>query len=147
VTFSQWRNPAVVATTVGREEKTRGDLGRRCRWLQPAYWRERRPYIGAALRLHVADEPRRNGRRLPVKRAGACTAEVRGSNPLRSTIQSWQTALVSVFEGTVDTRVTVGERDEGTPSALARAAGARPLYLAAALVAALLSRWRSDTSC
>jgi hypothetical protein len=33
----------------------------------------------------VADEPPRNGRLLPVKRAGACTAEVRGSNPLRST--------------------------------------------------------------
>jgi hypothetical protein len=29
----------------------------------------------------VADEPPRNGRLLPVKRAGACTAEVRGSNP------------------------------------------------------------------
>ena len=27
----------------------------------------------------VADEPPRNGRLLPVKRAGACTAEVRGS--------------------------------------------------------------------
>ena len=33
----------------------------------------------------VADEPPRNGRLLPVKRAGACTAEVRGSNPLSST--------------------------------------------------------------
>ncbi|HZZ23613.1 MAG TPA: hypothetical protein VFE60_14040 [Roseiarcus sp.] len=32
----------------------------------------------------VADEPPRNGRLLPVKRAGACTAEVRGSNPLSS---------------------------------------------------------------
>jgi hypothetical protein len=29
----------------------------------------------------VADEPPRNGRLLPVKRAGTCTAEVRGSNP------------------------------------------------------------------
>jgi hypothetical protein len=29
----------------------------------------------------VADEPPRNGRLLPVKRVGACTAEVRGSNP------------------------------------------------------------------
>jgi len=33
----------------------------------------------------VADEPPRNGRLLPVKRAGACTAEVSGSNPLSST--------------------------------------------------------------
>jgi hypothetical protein len=33
----------------------------------------------------VADEPPRNGRLLPVKRAGACTAGVRGSNPLSST--------------------------------------------------------------
>ena len=33
----------------------------------------------------VADEPPRNGRLLPVKRVGACTAEVRGSNPLSST--------------------------------------------------------------
>jgi hypothetical protein len=32
----------------------------------------------------VADEPPRNGRLLPVKRAGACTAEVRGSNPCAS---------------------------------------------------------------
>jgi hypothetical protein len=40
----------------------------------------------------VADEPPRNGRLLPVKRAGACTAEVRGSNPLRSTIQSAKAA-------------------------------------------------------
>jgi len=32
----------------------------------------------------VADEPQWNGRLLPVMRAGACTAEVRGSNPLRS---------------------------------------------------------------
>jgi hypothetical protein len=44
---------------------------------------------GVGLRLapavaDVADEPPRNGRLLPVKRAGACTAEVRGSNPLRS---------------------------------------------------------------
>jgi hypothetical protein len=31
----------------------------------------------------VADEPPTNGRLLPVKRAGACAAEVRGSNPLR----------------------------------------------------------------
>jgi hypothetical protein len=29
----------------------------------------------------VADETPRNRRLLPVKRAGACTAEVRGSNP------------------------------------------------------------------
>ena len=36
-----------------------------------------RPAPAAA---HVADEPPRNGRLLPVKRAGACTAEVRGSN-------------------------------------------------------------------
>jgi hypothetical protein len=33
----------------------------------------------------VADEPPRNGRLLTVKRAGACTAEARSSNPLRST--------------------------------------------------------------
>jgi DNA methylase len=33
----------------------------------------------------VADEPQWNGRLLPVKRAGACTAEVGGSNPLSST--------------------------------------------------------------
>ena len=33
----------------------------------------------------VADEPPRNGRLLSVKRPGACTAEVRGSNPLSST--------------------------------------------------------------
>ena len=33
----------------------------------------------------VADEPPRNGRLLPVKRVGAGTAEVRGSNPLSST--------------------------------------------------------------
>jgi hypothetical protein len=32
----------------------------------------------------VADKPSRSGRLLPVKRAGACTAEVGGSNPLRS---------------------------------------------------------------
>ena len=36
----------------------------------------------------VADEPPRNGRLLPVKRAGACTAEVRGS-----------IAVDTVFEG------------------------------------------------
>jgi NAD(P)-dependent dehydrogenase (short-subunit alcohol dehydrogenase family) len=33
----------------------------------------------------VADEPLRNRRLLPVKRADGCTAEVGGSNPLRST--------------------------------------------------------------
>jgi hypothetical protein len=43
----------------------------------------------------VADEPRRNGRLLPVKRAGACTAEVRGSNPLRSTTKSAQIDVIS----------------------------------------------------
>jgi hypothetical protein len=43
----------------------------------------------------VADEPPRNGRLLPVKRAGACTAEVRGSNPLSSTKKSWSAAVVS----------------------------------------------------
>ena len=31
---------------------------------------------------------------------GACLAEVRGSNPLSSTIQSWQTGRVSGFEET-----------------------------------------------
>jgi hypothetical protein len=45
---------------------------------------------------HVADEPPRNGRLLPVKRAGACTAEVRGSNPLRSTRKSARIALGSM---------------------------------------------------
>ena len=49
----------------------------------------------------VADEPPRNGRLLPVKRAGACTAEVRGSNPLGSTIQSRQTDLVSRVTKTI----------------------------------------------
>ena len=44
----------------------------------------------------VADEPPRNGRLLPVKRAGACTAEVRGSNPLRSTRKSARIALGSM---------------------------------------------------
>jgi hypothetical protein len=29
--------------------------------------------------------PTRNARLIPVKRAGACTAEIRGSNPLSST--------------------------------------------------------------
>ena len=43
----------------------------------------------------VADEPPRNGRLLPVKRAGACTAEVRGSNPLSSTTKSAQTDVTS----------------------------------------------------
>jgi hypothetical protein len=60
---------------------------------------------GVALRpapavADVADEPLRNGRPLPVKRADACTAEVRGSNPLSSTRKSWQTALVSRFAET-----------------------------------------------
>jgi hypothetical protein len=35
----------------------------------------------------VADEPPTSGRLLPVKRVGAGTAEVRGSNPLSSTSQ------------------------------------------------------------
>jgi hypothetical protein len=39
--------------------------------------------------------PTRNGRLLPVKPAGACTAEVRGSNPLRSTRKSAQTDVTS----------------------------------------------------
>ena len=43
----------------------------------------------------VADEPPRNGRLLPVKRAGACTAEVRGSNPLSSTRKSAQIDVIS----------------------------------------------------
>jgi hypothetical protein len=43
----------------------------------------------------VADEPPRNGRLLPVKRAGTCTAEVRGSNPLSSTRKSTQIDMVS----------------------------------------------------
>ena len=43
----------------------------------------------------VADEPPRNGRLLPVKRAGVCTAEVRGSNPLSSTRKSPRTTLGS----------------------------------------------------
>jgi hypothetical protein len=42
----------------------------------------------------VADEPPRNGRLLPVKRAGACTAEVRGSNPLSSTSQILNSTLL-----------------------------------------------------
>ena len=40
----------------------------------------------------VADEPPRNGRLLPVKRVGAGTAKVRGSNPLSSTRKSARTA-------------------------------------------------------
>jgi hypothetical protein len=38
----------------------------------------------------VADETPRNRRLLPVKRAGACTTEVRGSNPLSSTRKAGQ---------------------------------------------------------
>ena len=44
--------------------------------------------VGLRPALAVADEPPRNGRLLPVKRAGACTAEVRGS-----------IAVDTVFEG------------------------------------------------
>ena len=47
----------------------------------------------------VADEPPRNGKLLPVKRAGASTAEVRGSNPLRSTTKSAQTHVISYATG------------------------------------------------
>jgi hypothetical protein len=36
----------------------------------------------------VADEPPRNGRLLPVKRVGAGTAKVRGSNPARTRVIS-----------------------------------------------------------
>jgi hypothetical protein len=43
----------------------------------------------------VADEPPRNGRLLPVKRVGAGTAKVRGSNPLSSTRKSARTTLGS----------------------------------------------------
>jgi hypothetical protein len=46
-------------------------------------------------RADVADEPPRNGRLLPVKRTAASTAEVRGSNPLRSTRKSAQTDVTS----------------------------------------------------
>jgi hypothetical protein len=47
----------------------------------------------------VADEPPRNGRLLPVKRAGACTAEIRGSNPLSSTRWSAQIDVISYATG------------------------------------------------
>ena len=43
----------------------------------------------------VADEPRRNGRPLPVKRARASTAEIRGSNPVSSARKSARTTLGS----------------------------------------------------
>jgi hypothetical protein len=39
--------------------------------------------------------PTKNGRLLPVERAGACTAEVRGSNPFRSTRKSAQIDVIS----------------------------------------------------
>ena len=61
--------------------------------------------VRAAQRLHiwpcadVANDPPRNGRLLPVKRADACTAEVRGSNPLSSTRKSAQIDLISYGTG------------------------------------------------
>ena len=51
--------------------------------------------VGLRPALAVADEPPRNGRLLPVKRAGARTAEVRGSNPLRSTRKSGRSDVIS----------------------------------------------------
>ena len=54
-------------------------------------WNRRWAKAGSSCRRPVAEERSL----LPVKRAGACTAEVRGSNPLRSTRKSAQIDVIS----------------------------------------------------
>jgi hypothetical protein len=71
-------NQAVFVET-GEDVRGAGDEGR---------WKQALGYD----RLQLSPT---NGRLLPVKRAGACTAEVRGSNPLSSTRKSARTALGS----------------------------------------------------
>jgi hypothetical protein len=65
-------NQAVFVET-GEDVRGAGDEGR---------WKQALGYD----RLQLSPT---NGRLLPVKRAGACTAEVRGSNPLRSREPPW----------------------------------------------------------
>ena len=76
-------------------------------------WR-RRAGTGVGLRpapavADVADEPPRNGRLLPVKRPGARTAEVRGSNPLRCALTGGKGTIIGGLLGVL----IIGVLDNG----------------------------------
>jgi hypothetical protein len=56
-----------------------------------------KPKAGGIQRRAFDSKPRRTGNGGAVKRAGARTAEVRGSNPLSSTKESAQIGVISWF--------------------------------------------------